>query len=219
MKVLLLGSTGLVGRQCLDQLIHDQKGQTVEVWVRSSSGGVEKAFSEKIIDFDDLGNTTVTKTDHLYCCLGTTIKKAKTQEAFRKVDLEYVVALTRLAERSRMKTFLVVSSIGANPKSGSFYLRTKGEMEEAVKRCAIPSIYILRPSLLTGNRKENRMGEDIGKVLSGLVKPFLLGSLRKYRAIRAETVARAMINCARESKQGIHVLESDEVQKIGGRVR
>ncbi|MFH1161186.1 MAG: NAD(P)H-binding protein [bacterium] len=218
MKALLIGSTGLIGKHCLDFLIHDENYTQVEVWVRNPNSFPNQKFTEKIMQFEDIPGLPLIQADHLFCYLGTTMRKAKTQDAFRKVDVEYVVSLAKLAERSGIHTFLVISSVGANPVSGNFYLRTKGEMEEAVKQCSIPSIYILRPSMLLGKRPEQRFGESIGKIISKIFSPFLFSGLRKYRAIQAETVARAMIACAESSQPGIHVLESDEIERAGGRV-
>ncbi|MFH1295983.1 MAG: NAD(P)H-binding protein [Bacteroidota bacterium] len=213
MKAILIGASGLVGKTLLDQLVSCNLYKEIETWVRRPSLSVDRTFTEMVLAFDELPDIPKAKADHIYCCLGTTIRKEKTKEAFRMVDVTHVVNFAKLAERSGIKNFLVISSIGANPASRNFYLRTKGEMEEKVKACSIPSIYILRPSMLLGNREERRFGEEVGKAFFKLVNPFLHGSLRKYRAVSAETVALAMIRCARESRPGIHVLESDEIQR------
>ncbi len=217
-KSILIGATGLIGKALLNQLISGNLSKEIETWIRKPSGFADPRFTEMVLAFDEIQNIPQAKADHLFCCLGTTIRKAKTKEAFRKVDETYVVNLAKLAERSRINCFLVVSSIGANPMARNLYLHTKGEMEQQVKACSIPSIYILRPSMLLGDREEKRFMEDIGKIISKLVNPFLFGSLRKYRAIYAETVATAMINCARESNPGVHVLESDEIQRVGEQI-
>lgn len=218
MKSIIAGATGLIGKALLNQLIHADSHEQIEIWVRKPSTAIDHRFTESVLAFDELPDIPAIVADHLYCTLGTTIRKAKTRENFYMVDVTYVVSLARLAERSGMNCFIVISSIGANPVSRNFYLRTKGEMEEAVKSCSIPSIYILRPSMLLGKRDENRFGEDVGKILANIAHPFMFGSLRKYRAIHAESVARAMIRCARESKPGIHILESDEIQRLGNMI-
>jgi uncharacterized protein YbjT (DUF2867 family) len=214
-KALLLGSTGLIGKSCLDLLAHDNIYSQVEVWIRKPSLVTDKNFTEKVIQFEDIPELPCVRSDHLFCCLGTTMRKAGSRDAFRLVDVEYVAALAKLAERSGTHTFLVVSSVGANPASTNFYLRTKGEMEEAVKQCRVPSVYIFRPSVLLGKRTESRPAESVAKVAMQLYSPFFLGSIRKYRPIRAGTVARAMIACAKRSFPGIHVLESDEIEETG----
>jgi len=214
MKTILIGASGLIGKSLINQLLESNLYREIQSWVRTPSWTPDQKFVEMVLVFDEIPDIPSVDANHIYCCLGTTIRKAKTREAFRKVDVTYVSELARLAERSGIKTFLVISSVGANPKSGNFYLRTKGEMEELVKACSIPSIYILRPSMLLGDRQEKRFGETIWKILSGLFSPFLFGSLGKYRAIRADYVARAMIRCALASKPGIHVLESDEIQRL-----
>ena len=212
-KALLLGSSGLIGSSCLDQLLADNYYDSVEIWVRKASGIVHPKLKENIVDFEKINNSGETDAQHLFCCLGTTIKKAKTKEAFRKVDYDYVVDFAKLAEKLKVEKFLVISSIGANANSNNFYLKTKGEMEEAVKQCQIPSIFILQPSMLFGKRKEFRFGELIGKLMMHLFKYLLFGKMKKYRGIEASTVAKAMICLAKEEKQGIFVLKSDGIQE------
>lgn len=216
MKAILTGATGLIGKSLLNQLVAGKVYKVLETWVRTPSWAIDQKFTEMVLCFDDISDIPSAEADHLFCCLGTTMKKAKTRQAFRTIDRDYVAGLAKLAERSGIHTFLVISSIGANPRSATFYLRTKGEMEELVKGCSIPSVYILRPSMLLGDRQERRFGEAAGQVVFKLIWPLLIGPLMKYRAIHADTVARAMIRCARESKPGVHVLESDEIERTGG---
>jgi len=218
MKSIIAGATGLIGKALLNLLIHSDSHEQIEIWVRKPSAAIDHRFTESVLAFEELPDIPEVAANHLYCTLGTTIRKAKTKENFYRVDVTYVVSLAKLAERSGITCFLVISSIGANPASLNFYLRTKGEMEEAVTSCSIPSIYILRPSMLLGKRDEKRSGENVGKILSKIAHPFMFGSLRKYRAIHAESVARAMIRCARESKPGIHILESDDIHRLGNMI-
>jgi uncharacterized protein YbjT (DUF2867 family) len=212
-KALLLGSSGLIGNHCLNELLADEYYTSVEIWVRTSSGMKHPKLIETIIGFDEIKNRN-TDAQQVYCCLGTTIKKAKSQEAFRKVDYDYVADLAKISEKSRAEKFLVISSIGANVKTGNFYLRTKGEMEEAVKQCKIPAIFIFRPSILFGKRKEFRFGEIIGKFIMHFFTYFLWGKMKKYRGIKASTIAKVMVKLAKEENIGIHIKESDEIQKI-----
>ena len=145
----------------------------------------------------------------MYCCLGTTIKKAGSQEAFRTIDHTLVITIAELMRKQGAGQFLVISSMGADSNSKVFYNRTKGEMEEAVKEIGYPCLRILRPSLLLGKREEFRFGEKIGLILTPLLKPFLIGSLKKYAPVEAESVAHFMVKVATEQPiSGVHVYES-----------
>lgn len=214
-KALLTGSSGLVGSQCLEELLKDDFYTEVESWIRKPSGIKHPKLEEKIVDFDLIDSFPATDALHIYCCLGTTMKKAGSKEAFRKVDHEYVVKLAKLAERSSADKFIVISSIGANEKSRNFYLRTKGEMEESVKKCNIPAIGIFRPSMLLGKRKEFRFGELIGKFIMEFAGIFLLGPIQKYKGIRDIVVAKALISFAKQDSSGIFIIESNKIQEMG----
>jgi uncharacterized protein YbjT (DUF2867 family) len=215
MKALIIGASGLIGNQVLDQLLQDNYYNEIEIRVRVSLGIQHPKLIEKIIDFSDPHCYSGIDSDHVYCCLGTTIKKAKTQEQFRKVDYEYVLNLAKSSEESKVKAFLVISSIGAKPGTGNFYLRTKGEMEEAVKKINIPSINIFRPSLLLGKRNEFRLMEKFSQFFMAFFGIFLLGGLKRYKSIRDSVVAKAMIKSAKMEKPGINIFESDQIQKLG----
>ena len=214
MKALIIGANGLIGSHCLKELLTDDQYSGIEIWVRRSSGFSHPKLKESIINFDQISGIAPTEADHVFCCLGTTINKVKTREAFSKIDRDYVAELARLAERSGCEKFMVVSSIGADLKSKNFYLKTKGEMEEAVKNCSIPAIYVFRPSMLLGKREEFRLGEKIGKAFMVAFNFMFVGKLRKYRGIQASTVAMAMIRIARNNEKGIFVFESDEIENI-----
>jgi uncharacterized protein YbjT (DUF2867 family) len=211
MKALIVGASGLIGSKCLEQILSDESFTSVEIWVRNYTGISHLKLTEKVIDFDKLSELNISGIDHVFCCLGTTINKAKSKEAFARVDKEYVIELAILAEKSGCRTFLVVSSIGANKNAKNFYLKTKGEMEDMVKKCSIPAIYILQPSMLQGNRKEFRFGELIGKVLMRAIKFMLVGGMRKYRGIQASTVATAMILFSKRKETGIFTYVSDKI--------
>jgi uncharacterized protein YbjT (DUF2867 family) len=171
---------------------------------------------EVVVDFNRLSDyKQYFHVDDLYICLGTTRKKAGTKENFRKVDHDYVVEATKLAKECGVKRIAIVSAIGANPNSRFFYNQIKGEMENAVAGIGIPSTYFFRPSLLLGNRKEFRLGEKVGEVLGSAMKPFLRGKLKRYRSVQDNEVARAMIKFLENSRNGVHVVESDLIAKIG----
>ena len=151
----------------------------------------------------------------VFCCLGTTIKKAGSEAAFRRVDYEYPLALARLAAQWEDAHFLLVSSLGASARSSVFYPRVKGELEEAIKALSFAGVHIFQPSLLLGERAELRMGERIAAYAALPLGFFLLGPLRKYRPIQARVVAQAMLRVAREGRKVVETLESDKIAELG----
>lgn len=211
MKALLVGASGLVGRECLRQLLNDDEITGVEIWSRRPVAYNHPKLTEWIVDFNHLAQNSDITADIVFCCLGTTMGKAKSKAAFRKVDYEYPLDLAVIAQQKQVKHFSIVSSIGANTKSKNFYLRTKGEMEEAIAGLALPSISILRPSILLGKRKKFRFGETIGKLLIKAFTFLLIGSLKKYRGNSAKNVAKTMIFKAKEQKQGIEIINSESI--------
>jgi uncharacterized protein YbjT (DUF2867 family) len=130
------------------------------------------------------------------------------------VDFEYVVEMAKLAQRSGIEKFLVISSLGANIRASNFYLRIKGEMEEDVINCGLRAVVILRPSILLGKRNELRPAEVIGKAVMQVFNFMLFGKLKKYRAIKASDVARTMVKLAKENNTGILKIESDQIQEL-----
>lgn len=212
---IVLGPTGLVGGYVIDQLLDHKEYKRTKVLHRRM---VDKAHGKLVqheIDFDDLNNhKELFQADHLYCCLGTTIKKAGSNEAFRKVDFDYAINTAKIAQEQGVKKFIVVSSIGANPKSKIFYNRLKGEMEEAVKEIGFESTGIFRPSILDGPRKEKRPAEQTGLTLMKALSFAFIGKFKRYRPIHAETVATAMVKFGVSPNEGVHVFESDEIKEI-----
>ena len=213
---IVLGATGLIGSYCLEHLLKSDEYEKVIALVRKSTGMSHPKLIQQQIDFDSMSEyANLFAADDVFCCLGTTIKVAGSQDAFRKVDYTYVAEAARLAANKGCRQFLVVSSIGANSKSSNFYLRVKGEMEEAVQKNSLEAIHIFRPSMLLGPRKEFRLGERIGKVLMTVFAPLLFGSLRKYKPIQAETVAKTMLDAAKTGKAGTHVYFYDNMIRTG----
>ena len=160
---LLLGATGLVGGHVLDLLLASPRYSRVRVLGRRRLARTDAKLDSQEIDFDRLArHAELFRVDDVFCCLGTTIAKAGSQEAFRRVDLSYVVEAASLASEAGAEQFLVVSAVGADPDSRVFYNRVKGEMEAGVKRLPFRAVWILRPSLLLGEREEFRLGEKVG---------------------------------------------------------
>jgi len=213
---LLAGATGLIGSHCLQLLLDDELYSRVVVLARKELPVKHPKLVQHQVNFDKLDEyASLLKADDVFCCLGTTIKKAGSQAEFRKVDFHYPVEIARIAQANGAKQFLLVTAMGADKSSLIFYNRVKGEVEDAVKKLGYKTIHIFRPSLLLGERKESRAGENIGKILFGIITPLFMGPLKKYKAIEGKVVAAAMVKCAKEDKQGAHVHESDAIQKEG----
>jgi uncharacterized protein YbjT (DUF2867 family) len=212
---LLVGASGLIGGHCLRFLLEEPSYTRVTVLVRTPLTIVHEKLVQHIVDFDDLEMFgELLYTDDVYCCLGTTIKKAGTQEAFRKVDYNYPIKLAALTQHCGANQFLLVSALGADPHSRIFYNRVKGEVEEAIRKISFTAFQVFRPSLLLGERKEHRTGEKVGAFIMSGLKYVLTGSLKKYRAIRASNVAKAMVHVAQMNLNGVNIFESQRIQEI-----
>jgi nucleoside-diphosphate-sugar epimerase len=207
---IVFGPNGLIGSQLLTLLFADADYAEVKVFVRRSLGIVNSKLEEIITDFSDLDSLRKHVTgDVVFCCLGTTIKTAGSEKAFRRVDFELVRWAAVAANENGIKCFLVVSSMGANADSKNFYLRTKGEMEKAVTALNFEKCIIVRPSMLLGPRKEFRMGEKVGQFF---MLAFGLFIPARYKAIQALTVAKALQSTAFDTNS-FGVLENDVLRK------
>lgn len=213
-KALIVGATGLVGRFCLQVLLDDPNYSEVLALTRKPLLKTHRKLKIFVTKFENLQvELSNVHANDVYCCLGTTIKKAGSQEAFNSVDLRLVVKVAELMKKQGAEQFLVISAMGANKDSKVFYNRTKGEMESALRELEYPCLRIIRPSLLLGPREEFRLGEKIGATLTPILKRFLRGSLKKYRPVEAEKVAQFMVKVAREEPiTGVHIYESDQIQ-------
>ncbi|MGE5421984.1 MAG: oxidoreductase [Ignavibacteriales bacterium] len=211
---LVAGSTGLVGGELLKQLLEDAAYAQVYSLARRPTGITHPKLAEIIIDFEHLSEATIPVVDDVFCALGTTIKKAGSQEAFSRVDFHYVVELAKEARRSGAAQFMVVSSIMADPSSKNFYLRVKGEMEQAVMNEGPETGLIFRPSTLVGERQESRWGEKVAISFMKVIDPIFVGSLKKYRNIKAAKVATAMISAAKSEPGCKRVYQSDEIAEM-----
>lgn len=209
-SALLVGATGLVGSALLKLLLDSPRYERVDVWARRPLTVSHPKLVATVVDFDRLAELHVDAED-VYCTLGTTIRTAGSKGVFRRVDFDYPLALARTAARDGAKRVLVVSSLGADSRSGMFYSRVKGEMEESVSEAGVPKALFFRPSLLDGQRSEFRLGERLG-LLFGLVLGPLLG---RYRPIHVELVARAMLRAA-EKDLPAGVFESDRIRELAG---
>lgn len=208
---LLVGATGLVGSQLLNKLIHTPYYHEVIVLTRSRLGITNTKLKEIIFDFNQPDGSQVV-ADDVYCCLGTTIKKAGSQEAFRKVDYQYPLEIARLAKKNGAKKYVIVTALGADASSSIFYSRVKGELEEALGTLGYEALHLVRPSLLLGDRQENRMGEKIGEGIAKLFGPLMFGPLKKFKAIDSAQVANAMLAFGKSGEKGTCIHNSDALQ-------
>jgi uncharacterized protein YbjT (DUF2867 family) len=202
---VIVGSSGLVGGCCLERLLHDDEYTRVIPLVRRNALFRHPKTDERVVDFDQLASVDFPPGADVFCALGTTIRKAGSQPAFRKVDFDYTVTLAKRAHDLGARRFLVVSSVGADPGSSNFYLRVKGEMEQAVSAIPFAAIHIFRPSFLLGNRSDRRPGEAIGAAVAQKTRFLLVGGLKRYRPVAADTVAAAMVAAALGPATGVNI--------------
>lgn len=211
-SLLLLGATGLVGGHCLRLLTGDPAFHRVVVLTRRPLS-LEQAFGNveaHVVDFDKLAaRAELFQVDQILCALGTTIRRAGSQPRFRLVDYEYPLEAARLGLAAGATHYLLVSSIGANPRSRTFYTRVKGELEAGVLGFPYRSVTIVRPSLLLGPRAEYRLGEQIAKRLAFLVPA-------KYKPVQAHAVAATLVRAAKADAPGRRIIESREIRESVG---
>jgi uncharacterized protein YbjT (DUF2867 family) len=202
---LLAGASGLVGGYVLDALLDAPDFGRVYVITRRPLGREHPRIANRIVQFDKLEAQLKGVTCQVaICCLGTTLKRAGSEQAFRQVDFDYVLAFARAARVAQAQRFVVVSSAGANPQSKSFYLRVKGEMEQALERLQFPSLDILQPGPLLGWRHEPRPLELLASVLMPVLNPLLGGAKQAYRGIAARKVGAAALGAGRSGRRGVY---------------
>jgi uncharacterized protein YbjT (DUF2867 family) len=212
-QALLAGATGLVGGHVLTRLLAHSAYSRVDMLVRRELSMRDPKLIQHVVDFDHLETGLNIAADDVFCCLGTTIGKAGSQEAFRRVDHDYPLALCRLGKAAGAQQFLMVSSLGANARSRVFYSRVKGETERDVAATGMKKVVFVRPSILRGERREYRAGETAGIIIGRMIAPLLVGPLRKYRPIDADDVAAAMVYAASHDFRSGPV-ESDEIARL-----
>ncbi|WP_438347816.1 oxidoreductase [Paenibacillus sp. FA6] len=217
LQAVVLGATGLVGGFVVAELLQREEYDVVKVLVRTPLDIQHPKLTQIVVEWDTLDqyDDVFTNVRDVYCCLGTTIKKAGSQEQFRKVDFEYPVHAAQLAHAQGAGQFLTVSAMGADPSSRMFYNRTKGEAEHALSAIGIPTVQLFRPSLLLGKRNEKRLGEEVGAKFMTTFDFLFRGKAAVYRAIPAEVVARAMVNIALTGLSGIHIYPNEVIHIVG----
>jgi len=193
--VMVLGATGLTGSKVVEGLLARDEVASVVTPVRRKTDRQHPKLVQREVDFDRLDeHADLFEVDVIVCCLGTTIRKAGSQRAFRRVDYSYPLKAAEIGLSRGTRAFVLMSAIASSSSSTVFYNRIKGELEDSISGLGYPFLSIYRPSLLLGERKEHRTAEALGMKAMPLVNRALLGPLEKYRGIEADTVARAMVN-------------------------
>ena len=211
---IILGASGLTMQQLLTALIADKNYDSIKLFSRKKTENTTSKVIEIVGDLLKLENFKEDFTaDEVFVCIGTTAKKTPDKTQYKNIDFGIPAAAAKLAKANHIPTFILVSALGANTKSSVFYNRTKGEREQAVLSEKIPYTYILRPSIIGGNRNENRPMEKIGIAIFKLLQPLMVGKLKKYRIIEAENIAKTMMYVATE-KPEIQIIESDKIQEM-----
>jgi uncharacterized protein YbjT (DUF2867 family) len=214
---LIAGATGLVGGHLLDLLLEDENYSEVKVLSRRSLGGNDGKLKEIIIeDFHNMENHIKDlKADDYFCCLGTTIKKAGSKPAFKKVDFEYPVNLAAIARENNADSYHIITAMGADSKSLIFYNKVKGQAEDAVKAMKLNKAFIYRPSFIAGERSEKRAGEKAALWFADKFDFIFSGPFKKYAAVHGKTIANAMLETAKNGKEQFKIIPSDQIEEIG----
>jgi uncharacterized protein YbjT (DUF2867 family) len=216
---LVAGGTGLVGSACLRHLLARRAYERVIAVGRRAPDIRDPGLERRVVGLDGLDGLDLPHVDAAFCALGTTIANAGSQAAFRRVDFDAVVAFARCAARASARHFVLVSSVGADAASTNFYLRVKGETEQAVSHIGFRGVSILRPSLLIGPRAESRPAEAVARAIVPLANPLLVGPLRRYRSIAAEAVGAAMVGAGLAARPGVQTLEYDDMLALARSVQ
>lgn len=212
---LVVGGSGLVGRFCLQALLDDAAYESViSVGRRAVSDLTHPKLQQKVLPLESIASLELRRVHDVFCALGTTIRKAGSQQAFRQIDHELPLAVAKHALKFGAEQFVLVSSVGADSGSENFYLRTKGELEDAVKALPFWAVHLLRPSLLLGRRAESRPLESAFIGLGSLLQFLCVGPLRPYRPISAMAVGRAMVGAALDEGRGCSVYEYDGIMRL-----
>ena len=211
---VIIGASGMVGSEVLDQLLNDEDFKLVRSLVRKPSDISNPKLQQEIVNFNNTMDYSQKfgEGDVIFCCVGTTQKKVKgDKEEYRKVDFDIPVNAAKIGIENGFQQYFLVSAIGADIKSSNFYLKLKGETEDAIKVFPYKSIGFFQPSILLGSRDENRPGEKTMQKLMKFFSRLLIGSFKKYRAIDAVDVAKSMVKASKEEIPGVHWYKYQEM--------
>lgn len=214
---VVIGASGLTGMHLVKLMLQDNYFITVRLLVRRILPLIHPKLQQVIVDFNNVDDyrTKFGKGDIIFCCVGTTHKKVNgDHSAYAKVDFNIPINASGIGIEKGFEKYLLMSSVGANKNSKNFYLHLKGKVEENIKQFPFKSISILRPGQLLGKRTEHRRGEYILQTVTRFISHLLIGRLQKFRSIKAEDVARAMIAECKKTDPGLHILEYEEMMKL-----
>lgn len=212
MKIALSGASGLIGSYLLDQLLNADTVDQVHILVRKKLDKEHPKMIQHITDYQNLEQLQISeKIDIAFCALGTTLRKAGSKDVQTRIDRDYVIAFANWSKSNGAERIGIVSSLGATANTSNFYLRLKGEMEQAVINLQLDHTVFVRPSLLLGPRKERRFGEMIGKAIMTVLNPLFFGKAKRYRAVHAQDVAATLIRETLGTSEKIRFVESEEI--------
>jgi uncharacterized protein YbjT (DUF2867 family) len=213
---VVAGATGMIGRYLLRTLIEDSFYDVIVALTRRPLEVEAQKLEQRFVDFDRLTTDDMVGATHLFCCLGSTMKAAGSREALRRVDYEYCERFARLGRKVGAARMMLLSSVGADSSSSSFYLRTKGELEAAVSALDFEALHIFRPGVLMGQRNENRPGERVAAGFSRAFEFLMAGSLAKYRPMPAGVLAASMAAAGERGEPGLHVHYYPGIVRLAG---
>ena len=212
---LIFGSSGLIGNHLLELILKDNNYIKIKLFVRSDLTDVNSKIEIIKTDFNNIENhKDKIVGDDCFFCIGTTRKNTPDKNEYIKIEYNLPIEVAKIAKSNSINNFIYISSLGANPNAASLYLKNKGQTEQELIKLNFMNLSILRPSILLGNRKENRVGEKIGIFAMKTLSPLFLGNMKKYKPIKVEYVSKAMLQVAQKDYQK-NIFESDEIVKIG----
>jgi len=212
---LIFGSSGLIGNELLELILKDNNYIKIKLFVRSDLTDVNSKIEIIKTDFNNIENhKDKIVGDDCFFCIGTTRKNTPDKNEYIKIEYNLPVEVAKIAKSNSINNFIYISSLGANPNAASLYLKNKGQTEQELIKLNFMNLSILRPSILLGNRKENRVGEKIGIFAMKTLSPLFLGNMKKYKPIKVEYVSKAMLQVAQKDYQK-NIFESDEIVRIG----
>ncbi|MCL7988428.1 NAD(P)H-binding protein [Sphingobacterium sp. lm-10] len=212
---LVLGASGLVGLLTTKLLL---KRNTYDVIYAVSRRGIpleHERLVQILADYDSIdSHIEKLSIDHIFSCLGSTQKKTPNKKDYTQIDHDYPLKVAKIGQQNGAKKLSIVSALGADSNSRSFYLRMKGTTEKDIQSLNFPQLYIMQPSLITGNREETRLAEGLAASLFKIVNPILLGGLKKYRSIDAEKIAEALVSTASLDQNGTHRYHTELIKQL-----
>lgn len=215
MEAILLGASGLIGGELLKLLLADPTYSKIKIIVRKELPITNKKLEQVIADFSTIeAHKEEMKADVVFSCLGSTKKKTPDLKEYYQIDHDYPLLVAKIAKDQGVESFHIVSSLGASSSSSNFYLKMKGETEDDIAKVGFKSFHIYRPSLLTGDRKEKRISENMGDLIMRVINPLLIGSFKKYRSISGKIVASAMHKQSLINSNGKFVYPSDKIKEL-----